>query len=327
MTELAYRHWNESLDPDVCVSVDGDAPGRLHLSHWPDNRTPHRFRHDLSTGSCLKLAEAEDRLTTLRGFTTVTNNHWDTDGACSVFTMVEPALALAHAQELLCAAIAGDFSVFSTPEGVKIDLTLTALTKHADSPVASHKFDDELERRQAQYDHALEMLPRLLANPDLHADWFATEFWTIQQDLRAMREDEAEVENFDALDFAVVVTDRPLHETSVNTFTGVDRILTVQLGDSGMHRYELRLTTLSWFEMVTAPARKRLDWSPLARQLNNEAAGGDGKWVAEDPSHPTPKLAYVDEEGRTVPNAIRPEVIKRKIAQFLAQDPFLPAGV
>jgi hypothetical protein len=326
MANLVYRHWHDSLNPDECVSVDGNAPGRLNLSHWPGNRTPERFRHDLSTGICLKLAEAPDRLKVLEGFTTVTNNHWDTDGVCSAFVMTQPAIALAQGQHLLSAALAGDIGLFTTPEGLKIELTLTALTKRTDSPVASDKFDDDHKRRQAQYDYALEMMPRLLANPDLHADWFAREFWTIQQDLRALREGEAEVERFDALDLAIVLTDRPLHEVAVNTATACDRILTVQVGDQGLHRYALRLTTLSWFDLVTGPPRSRPDWATLCDALNAAAPGTQGRWLAEDLTDPTPSLAYVNEAGQPALNETRPEDVKRIVAKFFTQAPRLPAG-
>jgi hypothetical protein len=327
MAELTYRHWHEALNPDECVSVDGNAPGRLNLSHWPGNRTPVKFRHDLSTGMCLKLADAPDRLSVLQGFTTVTNNHWDTDGACSAFALTQPGLALAHGHELMAAALVGDIGQVTTPEGLKIELTLTALTKRPDSPVASDKFGDDLKRRQAQYDYALEMMPRLLANPDLHADWFAREFWTIQQDLRALREAEAEVERFDALDLAVVTTDRPLHEVAVNTVTACDRVLTVQVGEQGLHRYALRLTTLSWFDLVSGPRRRRPDWSVLCTELNSEAGGKDGRWVAEDVGDPTPSLAFVNEAGEQAPNGTRPADVKRIVAKFFTQAPHLPVGI
>ncbi|MCA8910994.1 MAG: hypothetical protein KDB82_04780 [Planctomycetes bacterium] len=327
MPDLVYRHWNEALDPEVCVSVDGNAPGRLNLSHWPGNRTPERFRHDLSTGMCIKVAEAEDRLEVLEGFTTVTNNHWDTDGACSVFAMVEPAQALLHGQTLLAAAIAGDFGQFTTPEGVKLDLTLTALSKHRDSPVASGKFAHEQERRQAQYEFAIELLPRLLANPDLHADWFAREFWTIQQDLRALREADVELERFDALDFAVVTTDRKLHEYAVNTAAGCDRILTIEVDEQGGYRYELRLTTLSWFDLESAPPRTRLPWQDLADELNAEGGGVPGGWQAGDLQDPTPVLAFTEESGRLAPCTTRPDVVKRTMARFFSAGPYLPAGI
>src|SRR5687768_9904863 len=98
---LTYRHYAPDLDPNVCISVDGNAPAMLNLSHWPGNRTPPQFKHDLSTGSCLIFMHSPERLKYLTQATTVTNNHWDTDGACSVFAMCRPVEAFRHADILL----------------------------------------------------------------------------------------------------------------------------------------------------------------------------------------------------------------------------------
>ncbi len=326
MTRLVYKHWHSALDPDECISVDGASPGRLHLSHWPVNRTPDRFRHDLSTGMCLLLGDAPDREQLLSGITAVTNNHYDTDGVCSVFVCIEPALAKAHAHTLVAAAAAGDFSLFTTPEGVKLDLTLTALTKAENSPVKTSLFTSDREARQAQYDFALQHLPQWLANPDTHADWFAREFWTIQQHLRLLREEDAEVEIFHSLDLAVITTAQPLHETAVNTATACDRILTVLSTESGAAKYEVRLTTLSWFDLQSRPYKPRLDWSELALRLNEEAPG-DGTWQADDISDPTPKLVFADKEGISALNATQPAAVRRIVADFFTASPHLPAGI
>src|SRR5690606_41463406 len=142
-----------------------------------------------------------------------------------------------------------------------------------------------------------------------------------------LREGDAESGRFDALDFAVVVTDRELHETAVNTATGCDRILTVQIGDQGLHLYELRLTTLSWFDLVSGPPRKRLDWSALVAQLNEEAGAEGGTWVSDELSEPLPSVAFWDAEFDLAPNGTRPEAVKRIMAGFFTQGPHLPAGM
>ncbi|MCC6463868.1 MAG: hypothetical protein IT463_00855 [Planctomycetes bacterium] len=323
---LRYRHYSPELDPDACISVDGNAPGRLNLSHWPGNRTPSRFKHDLSTGACLKLLQEKDR-DVLRGFTTVTNNHWDTDGCCSAFALIQPGVALVQGHHLIAAALAGDFELFTTPEGVKIDLTLTALTQHPASSVHSDRFTDERARRQAQYDHGLALLPSLLANPDLHADWFAREYWTIQRDLRALREDLHHVERFDALDLSVVRADQPLHRTAVNTAAGTDRVLTLTSHPQGGVTAELRLTTLSWFELVAQPKRTRVDWSPLLSRLTEEFAAAGGHWQADDLADPTPRLAFVGDSGDLAPHPAGADRLQAAVARFFASHPLRPAGI
>ena len=325
MPQLVYRHWHDALDPAVCLSVDGGAPGALNLSHWPGNRTPDRFRHDLSTGSCLLLAKAHDREDILRGITTVTNNHWDTDGVCSVFASLYPALAVQHGQLLLEAALAGDFAVFTTPEGVKLDLTLTALTKRAESPVASTKLKGEVQRRQAQYDYAMKILPALIENPEMHIDWISAEFASIQRDLRTLREEDASVERFDALDLAVISHDAPLHPVAENTETGCDRILSIEQRDGGFC-YRLRLSTMSWFDLQ-GPRRERPEWSSLLAELRAQAPGTAGDWTADKLTDPTPALEFTDSAGVLAVNGAPPKVVKDIVTRFFTRSPFLPAGL
>ncbi len=323
---LTYRHYAPDLDPAVCISVDGNAPGLLQLSHWPGNATPAQFKHDLSTGICLKFMSSPERLGYLARATTVTNTHYDTDGVLSAFTLCHPIEALRHADVLLSAALSGDMTLYTTPEGTKLELTLTALTKHPDSPVCSTRFTDERERRQAQYDYALELIPRLLEKPDMHYAWWKDEHRQIHVDLRALREEEATLEHFAAMDFTVVQTDRPLHEMAVNTAAWADRILTIEETESGAHRFELRLLTYSWFEQPTRGNYPRPSWQPLLEALAAKAASPGGKWAADDLSDPTPRLAFVNEAGELAESAADKATVRKLVVEFYSKHPYLPAG-
>lgn len=324
---LSYRHFGPDLDPAVTISVDGDAPGLLQLSHWPGNSTPPQFKHDLSTGICLRFVSSPERLRYLAKATTVTNTHYDTDGVLSAYTLCHPIEALRHADVLLAAALCGDMTLYTIPEGVKLELTLTALTKHPDSPVHSDKFDDERKRRQAQYDYAFELIPRVIEKPDLMYAWWKDEHRLIHADLRALREEEATLEHFAALDLSVVDTPRPLHIMAVNTAAWADRILTIEKRENGAHRFELRLLTFSWFEQPTRGNFPRPDWQPLLAALNAKAASSGGHWQADSLSDPTPSLAFVDAASQLADSSADPTVVRRLVVDFYSRHPFLPAGM
>lgn len=324
---LTYRHFGPDLDAAATISVDGDAPGMLQLSHWPGNKTPPQFKHDLSTGICLRFVSSPERLTYLARATTVTNTHYDTDGVLSAFTLCNPIEALRHADVLLSAALCGDMTLYTTPEGVKLELTLAALTKHPQSPVHSDKFSDERERRQAQYDFAFELIPKVLEKPDLHYDWWKDEHRLVHADLRALREEEATLEHFAALDLSVVDTPRPLHVMAVNTAAWADRVLTIENCESGAHRFELRLLTFSWFEQPTRGNYPRPSWEPLLAALQANAPAAPGKWVADDLGKPSPRLAFVDASGRLAESDADPALVRRLVVDFYSRHPFLPAGM
>lgn len=324
MSDLVFRYWHEGLNADECVSVDGDAPGRLHLSHWPKNRTPVEFRHDLSTGSCLLLNKSEKRGQLLQGITTVTNNHWDTDGLCSVYALLNPKPALEHAATLISAAMSGDFEMFTTPEGVKINLTLTALTKHNYSQVRTGLFGTELEARIAQYKYGLELLPKLLENPDLHADWFAQEYWTVMRDMRAIREDNVRVKRHDVMDMAEIRSDRLYHPMAVNTIADASSVLEV-VEQEGGNLYNLRLTTRSWFDLVSRPPTRRVrrDWTRAVETLNLLLPAPGGTWIAGDWRGPTAELRFADADENPVPNPAKPTDVSNTLVSMLYSDLYL----
>ncbi len=77
----------------------------LELSHWVPNRTPPQLKADTSTEICMQAVECG----AVAGFELAVNNHVDVDGVLSVFTLLEPALALRHRQIIVQAAEIGDF--------------------------------------------------------------------------------------------------------------------------------------------------------------------------------------------------------------------------
>ncbi|MFN0008903.1 MAG: DUF6687 family protein, partial [Planctomycetota bacterium] len=122
------------------VSVDGawDQPG-LNLSHWPGNATPKELRHDLSTGVALAFGRLQpgERARLAAGCRAIANNHFDTDGACAVFAVRHPELALPRAKRLLEAAAAGDFYQMPSEEAFALDATVTNLADPRRSPWAA----------------------------------------------------------------------------------------------------------------------------------------------------------------------------------------------
>ncbi len=307
---MKFKFWTESLDPDSCIAVDGGMPGKLHLSHWPGNRTPEELKTDMSTGMCLKLNASPDREKYLEGISTVTNNHYDTDGVMSAFTILNPEFADENAQLLLEAAVAGDFDAYTTGRGTAIDLTLTALTKHPDSKVKSTTEGDEPAQRQAQYEAAFELIPALLDNPYNVGAWFQPELRQIESDLRAFREDEIELERLDALDLAVIRAER-INRKAANTIANCDRILI--LTDDEV---SFRISTRSWFELVSIPQIPRPPLSLLVQKL--EQATGI-RWNAGSETDPSPE---VRPEGHPEHN-----VVKNVVTQFLSSYPVLPIGL
>src|SRR2546423_5770492 len=112
---MRFEYYHAGLEAVPKLSVDGLVPNGVHLTHWQGNRTPAELKADTSTEIALKLVAAPDRAELTQGIELATNNHFDTDGVLSVWTVLNGARALDLRAQLIAAAEAGDFSESTTP--------------------------------------------------------------------------------------------------------------------------------------------------------------------------------------------------------------------
>src|SRR5918995_667572 len=121
---MRFEYYNPGLDNVPKLSVDGTVPNSVHFSHWEGNETPGELRADTSTEIALNLVASPQQSHFTRGIELVTNNHFDTDGVLSVWTVLNGEKALAHRDLLIAAAEAGDFSEHSSDDGVKVSIAI-----------------------------------------------------------------------------------------------------------------------------------------------------------------------------------------------------------
>ena len=96
----------------------------IELSHWIPNRTPAAFKAATSTEIALRFVAAGGHA----DVDLVVNNHVDTDGMLSVFTLLHPGAALAHRSTLVQAAAMGDFHAWGDADAQHL-FQLVALTR------------------------------------------------------------------------------------------------------------------------------------------------------------------------------------------------------
>src|SRR2546429_2873036 len=121
---MRFEYYDERLANVPKLSVDGTVDTAIHFSHWKGNETPKSVKADTSTEIALKLVAAPDRDELTQGIDLVTNNHFDTDGVLSVWTVLTGAPALELHDKLIAAAEAGDFSEMSTETGVRASIVI-----------------------------------------------------------------------------------------------------------------------------------------------------------------------------------------------------------
>ena len=96
---MRFQYYTSSLADVPKLSVDGTVGNAIHFSHWKGNETPQSVKADTSTEIALNLVAAPDRDELMQGIDLVTNNHFDTDGVLSVWTMLDGERALSAFRE------------------------------------------------------------------------------------------------------------------------------------------------------------------------------------------------------------------------------------
>src|SRR5437899_8824000 len=137
---MRFEFYSEALAKVPKLSVDGTVDNAVHFSHWNGNRTPQSVKADTSTEIALNVVAAPNRAELTQGIDLVTNNHFDTDGVLSVWTMLSGEHALDLRDQLIAAAEAGDFSELSTADGVRASIVIqgseSPIDEEAGSPLA-----------------------------------------------------------------------------------------------------------------------------------------------------------------------------------------------
>ena len=136
---MRFEYYTAALDNVPKLSVDGTVSNSVHFSHWQGNETPAELKADTSTEIALNLVAAPNRNELTRGIELVTNNHFDTDGVLSVWTVLTGERALDFREQLIPAAEAGDFSEFKNEAAVRASIVIQGSDQATDdsgSPLA-----------------------------------------------------------------------------------------------------------------------------------------------------------------------------------------------
>jgi hypothetical protein len=338
---LQFRGYEE-LDDTPHVMVDGSARSTsvATFSHWPSSPTPTWLARDLSAEIVLAYLRAvAGELPVPRGAgaglsslvasvevaEAVTNDHFDEDGVMSVFAMVEPLAALAHAGLLVEAASCGDFGVVHDDEGAKVAFSL--------EPLAAA---EGAEGTSDSYAAVLPVLPELLEHAERFARFWGDDFAALEEGRAALGDGRVQLDDSGTAgaDLCVVRRNpvsgarllgaeggRPISEVAINSATPASRILCFD-GD----RCELTLRYEGWVRYISRPIPKRPDLVPLAERLSAMEPAGI-EWEAELVGTIIGHMAPAGEARTEIP----PAEVVAVVAEYLetapaAWDPFRPGG-
>src|SRR5438128_4204139 len=164
---MRFEYYSDAIADVPKLSVDGTVDNAIHFSHWQGNQTPESVKADTSTEIALKLAAAPNRDELTQGIDLVTNNHFDTDGVLSVWTVLNGERALPLREKLIAAAEAGDFSEFSSEDGVRASIVVQGSDSPTDksgSPLARQLAGKDVNGEARAYELVLPHVERVLTH-------------------------------------------------------------------------------------------------------------------------------------------------------------------
>jgi hypothetical protein len=324
---MRFEFYSDAIAAEPKLSVDGTVNNAIHLSHWQGNETPASVKADTSTEIALNVVAAANRDQLTQGIDLVTNNHFDTDGVLSVWTMLNGERALQLRERLISAAEAGDFCELSTTDGVRASIVIQGSDSPTDksgSPLARHLAGEDITDEARAYELVLPHIERVITDPNAFEELWRDSWARIEAALDSFAKGESRVEEDTNSRLSVVtlapdvfgaIGFDPYHHSA--PFTAISHhargelfLIATPLGDGWAYRIDYPY--YSWAETVVRPRIARRDFSSLVRQLNDLDQSTSGRWQIDE-SELASAIKFRDDGGMLAASKLPPDVVARHL--------------
>jgi hypothetical protein len=326
---MRFQYYSEEIANLPKLSVDGTVGNSIHFSHWQDNETPEEVKADTSTEIALNLVTSPNRERLTQGIELVTNNHFDTDGMLSVWTVMTGERAAKYREVLIAAAEAGDFSEYSTETGIRVSIAIQGSDQASPnnddgSPLARRIAGAEVDDDARAYELVMPEVERLITNINDYEDLWRDGWQSIAK----------AIESFEA--GASKVTELPENQISLITlapeifsgsgfnptrhaapYTAISRyargmLYVIAIPAGGGWFYRIDYPYYSWAETVVRPTVQRRDFTDALRRLNDTERNA-GSWQLDN-REMTSAVKFLDETGSLAASSYSPDEIANIIA-------------
>jgi hypothetical protein len=326
---MRFQFYTDEIANIPKLSVDGTVGNSIHFSHWQDNETPEEVKADTSTEIALNLVTSPNRESLTQGIELVTNNHFDTDGILSVWTVMTGERAAEYRDVLIAAAEAGDFSEYSTETGIRVSIAIQGSDQASPnnddgSPLARRIAGAEVDDDARAYELVMPEVERLITNINDYEDLWRDGWESISK----------AVESFEA--GASKVTELPESQISLITlapeifsgsgfnptrhaapYTAISRyargmLYVIAIPAAGGWFYRIDYPYYSWAETIVRPTVHRRDFTDALRGLN-DTEGNAGRWQLDN-REMTSAVKFLDETGSLTASSYSPDEIANIIA-------------
>ena len=330
---MRFEYYHKGLDPIPKLSIDGTVANAIHFSHWMGNETPASVKADTSTEIALNLVGAPNRDELTRGIELVTNNHFDTDGVLSVWTVLTGTRALDLREGLIAAAEAGDFSEFSSEAGVRASIVIQGSdepTDEAGSPLARHLAGGAPFDEARAYELVLPEVEKVLTRTDDYEFLWHDVWQRIVDSMESFERGSSTVQEFtdEKLSLILLAPDifsssgfRPTKHGA--PFTAITRnahgeLYLIARPVTGGWSYRMDFPYYSWAETVVRPHIIRRDFSALVAKLNQLEKMEEGNWRVDN-SEMASAIKFAADDGSPGRSSLAPETVVEETRAVLRQ--------
>lgn len=327
---MRFEYYHPGLEDVPKLSVDGTVDNAIHFSHWQGNQTPAELKADTSTEIALNLVAAPNRNELTRGIELVTNNHFDTDGVLSVWTVLTGERALELRERLIPAAEAGDFSEFRNAAAVRASIVIQGSDQpipdtDSRSPLAYQLAGEDVDDARA-YELVLPKVERLLTRTDEYEPLWRGAWDQIAKAIESFERGASTVTESGEAGVSLVTlapdvfspsgfnpTRHAAPYTAISHYTK-GRLFLITTPLRGGWSYRIDYPYYSWAETIVRPRIERRDFSPLLLRLNQSEGEKEGVWKA-DSSELASAFKFLGNDGTLAASTLAPDDVAQAIRQ------------
>ncbi len=332
---MKFEYYTEAIANAPKLSIDGTVDNSIHFSHWAGNKTPAEVKADTSTEIALNLVASPNRSALTNDIELVTNNHFDTDGVLSVWTVLNGERALEFRELLTAAAEAGDFSEYSTIDGVRVSLAIQGSDQASPddergSPLARFISGEEVDDNARAYELVLPEVERLLRNIDDYEPLWRDGWKLIADALESFERGISNVIEFADSRISLVTlapaifsgggfnpTKHAAPYTAISKFARGELYLTA-IPTTGGWFYRFDYPYYSWAETVVRPRIERRDLVKVLETLNEKETNREGRWQL-DSSEMTSAVKFLDNERALAVSTLKPKEVAEVVRSAAAR--------
>ena len=339
---MRFEYYHDGLANVPKLSVDGTVDNAVHFSHWHGNETPKAVKADTSTEIALNLVAAPNRDELTRGIDLVTNNHFDTDGVLSVWTVLTGERALELRGQLIAAAEAGDFSELSTEDGVRASIVIQGSESPTDedtgSPLARQLAGEPVDDDARAYELVLPHVERVLKRTGEYESLWRDAWNRIAAALDSFAKGASRVDEDRDAKLSVVTLApeifspsgfKPTRHTA--PFTAISHhargelfVITTPL--NGGWAYRIDYPYYSWAETIVRPGIRRRDFTSTVTRLNELDQSTFGRWKI-DASELASAVKFADANGKLASSSLQPDVVVSQLRTELVDSSVASASL